>query len=103
MRTRHQDGWIELRGIRRKRWYGNYCVYVQDEFGKEKRRHRGVYLGDKAQMCKWEAQDKLRTIIASVQKSHPVGNSLTLAWFVKERFLPMLLRSGHRPRGRRIW
>lgn len=89
MRTRHQDGWIELRGTRRKRWYGNYCVYVQDEFGKEKRRHRGVYLGDKVKMCKWEAQDKLRKIIASVQRTQPVGNSLTLEWFVKERFLPM--------------
>jgi integrase len=89
MRTRHQDGWIELRGTRRKRWYGNYCVYVLDESGKEKRCHRGVYLGDKAKMRKWEAEEKLRKVIAATQKSQPVGNSLTLEWFVKERFLPM--------------
>ena len=89
MRSRHQDGWIELRGSRQKRWYGNYCVYVQDESGKEKRQHRGIYLGDKATMRKWEAEDKLRKVIASVQKSQPVGNSLTLEWFTRERFLPM--------------
>ena len=89
MRTRHQDGWIELRGTRQKRWYGNYTMYIQDEAGKEKRRHRGVYLGDKAKMRKWEAEEKLRGIIASTQKSQPVGNSLTLAWYTKERFLPM--------------
>ncbi len=89
MRTRHQDGWIELRGARRRGWYGNYCVYVQDESGNEKRHHRGVYLGDKAKMRKWEAADKLRKIIAATQKQQPVGNSLTLEWFVKERFLPM--------------
>lgn len=88
MRTRHQDGWIELRG-RRKRWYGHYCIYVRDESGKEKRRHRGVYLGDKSRMRKWEAEDKLRKVIASAQKQQPVGDSLTLEWFVNERFLPM--------------
>ena len=89
MRTRHQDGWIELRGIRRKRWYGHYCVYVRDEAGQEKRQHRGILLGEKSKMTKWKAEDKLRKIIARSQKQQPVGNALTLDWFVKERFLPM--------------
>ena len=99
MRTRHQEGWIEMRGTRRKRWYGNYCIYVQDESGKEKRRHCGVYLGDKAKMRKWEAEEKLRGIIASTAKHQPTADHQTLAWFARERFLPMHTRSGHRPRG----
>ena len=60
MRTRHQDGWVELRGRKVKRWYGHFYIYERDEHGQEKRRHRGIYLGDKAKTCKGEAQDKLR-------------------------------------------
>lgn len=89
MRTRHQDGWVEERGCKRKRWYGHYYIYQSDETGKETRRHVGVQLGEKARLRKWEAEDKLRKIISTVTKSQPKPNHLTLAWFARERFLPM--------------
>jgi integrase len=89
MRTRHQDGWVEERGLRHKRWYGHYYIYVADESGKETRRHIGVQLGEKAKLRKWEAEEKLRKIIASATKAQPKPNSLTLDWFTRERFLPM--------------
>ena len=89
MRTRHQDGWVEERGSRQKRWYGHYYVYQADESGKETRRHIGVQLGEKAQLRKWQAEEKLRKVIASATKAQPKPNTLTLDWFTRERFLPM--------------
>jgi integrase len=89
MRTRHQDGWVEERGARHKRWYGHYYIYSADESGKETRRHIGVQLGEKAKLRKWEAEGKLRKIIAIASKAQPKPNSLTLDWFTRERFLPM--------------
>jgi integrase len=89
MRSRHQEGWVEERGNRLRRWYGHYFVYVQDENGKEKRRHIGVSLGEKSKRRKWEAEQELRKIVAASSKERPVGNRLTLDWFTRERFLPM--------------
>jgi integrase/recombinase XerD len=86
MRSRHQDGWVEERGARVKRWYGHYFVYTKDAEGKETRRHVGVQLGEKAKLRKWEAEGKLRGIIASTSKNQP--RDLTLDWFVREKFLP---------------
>jgi integrase len=89
MRTRHQEGWVEERGGRIRKWYGHYFEYVTDEQGKETRRHRGVYLGEKAKLKKWEAKEKLSKEIAKSQKQQPVGDALTLEWFTRERFVPM--------------
>jgi integrase len=89
MRTRHQDGWIEERGTRERIWYGHYFVYLADENGQEKRKHVGVRLGEKAKMRKFEAEEKLRKIIASVVKHQPTADHQTLGWFARERFLPM--------------
>jgi len=89
MRTRHQSGWVEERGSRVRKWYGHYFTYEVNEQGKETRRHRGIYLGEKAKLRKWAAEDKLRKIIDSAQKKQPAGNALTLEWFTRERFLPM--------------
>jgi hypothetical protein len=47
MRTRHQDGWVEERGGRVRKWYGHYFVYTRDETGKETRHRVGVSLGRK--------------------------------------------------------
>ena len=91
MRTRHQDGWVEERGLRQKRWYGHYYIYQAGESGKETRRHIGVQLGEKAKLRKWEAEGKLRKIIASATKAQPRPSMLTLEWFAQERFLPMHL------------
>jgi integrase len=88
-RTRHQDGRVELRGGKVQKWYGHFYIYEQDATGKETRRHRGVYLGDKSKMLKHQAQNKLRDIITSTAKHQPIPNQLTLEWFARERFLPM--------------
>lgn len=88
MRTRHQDGWVEERGQKHKRWYGHYFVYVL-EAGREKRRHVGVALGEKTKLRKWEAEAKLRKIINAAMSGLPRSADQTLAWFTKERFLPM--------------
>jgi integrase len=37
---------------------------------------------------KWEAEEKLRKIIASSTKAQPKPSSLTIEWFARERFLP---------------
>src|SRR6266478_594195 len=91
MRTRHQDGWVEERGTRQKRWYGHYYTYVADQSGKEIRRHIGVQLGEKARLRKWEAEKKLRDLIAAASKQQPRPDRVTLEWFTRERFLPMRL------------
>jgi integrase len=92
MRTRHQDGWVEERGRRTKVWYGHYYVYVQDESGNETRHHRGVNLGEKANLRKWQAVEKLKGIIKAAQQNLPAPSKITFGWYVRERFLPM--RSG---------
>ncbi|HTA24714.1 MAG TPA: site-specific integrase [Terriglobales bacterium] len=89
MRARHQEGRVEERGSKIKRWYGHYYVYEQDESGVEVRKHIGVQLGDKAKLPKWAAEERLRKIIANQSKAQPKPNSLTLEWFARERFLPM--------------
>ena len=57
MRSRHQEGWVELRGTR---WYGHFYLYEKDQNGREVRRHKGIALGEKAKLRKWEAEEKLR-------------------------------------------
>ncbi len=89
MRTRHQEGWVEERGGRVRRWYGHYYVYETNQKGTEIRRHRGVQLGDKSKLRKWEAEERLRDHIAKASKHLPAGDRLTLEWFTRERFLPM--------------
>jgi integrase len=89
IRTRHQEGRVELRGGKVQKWYGHYYTYEIDATGKETRRHRGAYLGEKSKMKKFQAQDKLRKVIASEAKHQPIPNQLTLEWYARERFLPM--------------
>jgi integrase len=89
VRSRHQNGRVEERGTQVKRWYGHYYIYQQDETGKETRRHVGVSLGEKSKLRKWEAEDRLRKIIASATKAQPKPGHLTVEWFARERFLPM--------------
>ena len=93
MRSRHQDGWVEERGHKVKRWYGHYYVYVKDEDGREVRQHRGIMLGEKAKLRKWEAENKLREEIKKATKGVPVGEGCTLAWFTQEKFVPMKAKS----------
>lgn len=89
VRTRHQDGWVEERGKRHKRWYGHYYTYEMTPEGKERRRHVGVQLGEKAKMRKWEAEQALRRAISAAAVGIPQCDEQTLRWFVEQRFLPL--------------
>lgn len=89
MRHRGQDGWVELRGLRSKRWYGHFFVYERNGEGREVRRHRGMCLGEKSKMSKWQAEQRLREEIKLQTKGQPTREGRTLAWFTRDRFLPM--------------
>lgn len=90
MRSRHQEGWVEERGSRLKRWYGHYFIYIRDEAGSEKRHHVGVSLGEKSRLRKWEAEQELRKIITAATGSQPrKDGGVTFDWFTRERFIPM--------------
>jgi len=80
---------VEERGGRLKSWYGHYYVYEIDAQGNEVRKHRGVNLGEKSHLRKWEAERKLRDLIASVAKNQPTSDRMTLEWYTRERFLLM--------------
>jgi integrase len=89
MRDRYQRGRVEERGSRRKKWYGHYFVYVMEN-GVEVRKHRGVVLGAKSELRKWEAQEKLRAIIERETGTvNPIKEAVTFAWFYDNRFEPM--------------
>jgi integrase len=89
MRDRYQRGRVEERGSRRKKWYGHYFVYVMEN-GVEVRKHRGVVLGAKSELRKWEAQEKLRAIIERETGTvNPIKEDVTLRWFYQQRFEPM--------------
>jgi integrase len=88
MRQRHQEGRVEERGGKRKTWYGHYYVYVMKN-GVEVRKHRGVPLGYKSELAKWEAEDKLRGIIArETGIVEPIKEDVTLRRFYEDKFEP---------------
>lgn len=89
LRTRHQDGWVQKRGRNPRTWYGHYYVYELQPDKTEKRRHRGITLGDRATVSKWEAEAKLRQIIATANRGMPKAADQTLEWFVTQRFFPL--------------
>jgi integrase len=76
-------------------WYGKYVTYGRDEHGKEVRRHRNVALCPKANTPKWKAEQILREIIlrecgaAGKSPALIADDSVTLRWFVNERYVPM--------------
>jgi integrase len=88
MRPRHQSGWIQERGIKRKYWYGHYCLYIKNESGKYQRKKTGEFLGYKSEVTKTEARKKLQKLIfkATGQGVSPT-DKVTLSWFWENRFL----------------
>lgn len=84
---------VRLGGRKVKRWYGHYYLYVKDTTGNEVRQHRGINLGEKAKLRKWEAEERLRDEIAKTTNGAPLGDGRTLAWFAREKFLPMKMKS----------
>ena len=93
-RERHQTGWVQETGKRVKKWKGHFFVYRTGTDGKERRHHRAVILGLKAQMRKWEAGKRLQEIIYKENgPTAPKADSdVTFGWFWEWRYLPM--RSG---------
>jgi hypothetical protein len=93
MGTTHQRGYVTLRG---KQWYGYYRKEVNDSTSDEQKTVRvPVILGLKSKMSKFEAREALqREITKQVgQPGSPTrvmnDGSVTFAWFVKNRFLPL--------------
>jgi integrase len=93
MGTSHQRGFVTPRG---KQWYGYYRKVVNDPTTDEQKTVRvPVILGLKSKMSKFEAREALqREITKQVgQPGSPTrvmnDGSVTFAWFVKNRFLPL--------------
>lgn len=90
-RDRHQHGRVEEIGKRVKKWKGHFYVYERQLDGSEKRRHRAVILGLKAEKSKGEAEDALREMIAketAPSQVHPSPDH-TFGWFWNQRYRPL--------------
>jgi len=92
----YQAGLVYEKGARIKKWYGQFRVYQQDQQGKEVRKNKKVILGLRSQLRKHEAEEKLREIIQQHNGKTPAeravlppDDSVTLDWFVKEKYLPL--------------
>lgn len=90
-RDRHQKGWVEEIGKRKKKWKGHYYVYALQPDGSEKRLHRTPVLGLKSEMKKWEAEKKLQAIIDKETGTDNVQctDQRTFEWFWHHRYRPL--------------
>src|ERR1700751_4831439 len=93
MGTSHQRGYVGLRG---KQWYGYFRKVVNDPAtSKQKTTRVPLILGLKSKMSKFEAREALQREITKQlgQPGSPTrvinDGSVTFAWFVKNRFLPL--------------
>jgi integrase len=78
-------------GKRVKKWKGYYYVYLRGPDDTEVRAHRGVTLGLKSELKKWEAEKKLQGIIdksTSLLAPTP-SRACTLSWFWEQRYRPL--------------
>jgi integrase len=91
----YQKGTVYLKGTREKKWYGKFRVYLKGRNGEEVERTRKVVLGNKSELRKWEAEEKLQTIVQEENGKSVTGfiskadDSVTLGWFVAEKYIPM--------------
>lgn len=97
MPLEYQHGTVFPTGKRRKMWYGKYRVWRRDPVTNiyiAKQRTRK--LGPKSELTKFEAEEKLRALIAEENAQAPAlpadlaPKDLTLEWFVTNRHLPMM-------------
>ena len=92
MGVSHQKGWVRLRG---RKWHGCFRRTELDPKTKEtKLVTHSFVLGFKAEFTKSEAREKLEDEIAklggrSTGDPSIVNGSVTFAWFVKNRYLPL--------------
>jgi integrase len=89
-RSRFQNGYIEL--TRANTWKAHWYVYLKDPVtGAERRSHRSKIVGTKAQLRKYEAEQKLRAIVGSVNSGKTATpDDVTFQWFVDNRWLPLV-------------
>ena len=89
-RTTRQEGWVEEVGKKVRSWRGHYVLYSVAPNGTKKRQHKVVNLGSKAELKKWEAEQKLRRIIEQ-RATHRAPEELDVSfeWFWLNRYLPM--------------
>ena len=92
MGTSHQKGWVSVRG---KKWYGYFRRTVQDpKTNQPKTVSTPVALGLKSEMTKYQAREKLEREIArltghTTEEGVVKNGSVTLRWFVHNRYLPL--------------
>lgn len=83
-RARHQNGWVERTGRKRKTWTGYWYEYARQEDGSEKRLQRSKVLGPCAEMTKGAAEDKLRDILRDERPPQTNATFEQLAqWYLK--------------------
>ena len=91
----YQKGTVYLQGARERKWYGKFRVYLKGRNGEEVERTRKVVLGKKSELRKWEAEEKLKTIVQEENGKGVRGfvaradDSVTFGWFVSEKYVPM--------------
>lgn len=95
MRIKYQRGTVYVRGQRPQMWYGRFLLYQQDKDGKEVRKQRNLLICPKAGVPKTRAAQMLEQIILKESTvpgkpaALPSDESVTFAWFVRQRFVPM--------------
>ena len=92
----YQEGTVYEKGIRVKKWYGQFRVYQRDPAGNEVKTSKKVILGLKSPLRKHEARARLREIIRLHNRNAPAESAilapketLTFDQFVKEKYLPL--------------
>ena len=92
----YQQGIVYEKGARRKKWYGQFRVYLHDQNGKEIKKNKKVVLGLKSELKKHQAEEKLRQIIQLENGKKPgekavlpPDDTVTFDWFVKQKYLPL--------------
>jgi integrase len=92
MGTSHQRGWVRLRG---KKWYGYYRRTVLNPIKNEQKIDTvQVILGQKSQLTKFRARERLEQEISKQNGQTPAGRvmndgAVTFGWFVRNRFFPL--------------
>ena len=89
-RDRHQKGYVRLVGKTVKKWKGFFHIYINGPDGQERRKKTSVILGERSELKKWEAEQKLAGIITKetgrITQPDP---DFTFGWFWQYRFLPL--------------
>lgn len=90
-RSRFQRGWVEMTGLKTKKWKGHFYTYEKGTDGKDRRVHRAVIVGLKSEMGKKDAERILQEVVdreanGRTAKASPM---VTFEWFVENRCLPL--------------